>query len=215
MCEKPPRQPSLQGRAGARVEAQAPMRRGRQDWHGTGAASRPWTRGERRVVARGFLGRLTIAIEPFFVALFFVLPLGMLLRKQEVALLMAPVFALASLAFLIYSIALLVPSGTALLHTFRPIYIVDGYVHYRVTGMPPVHTVAVLSADRRTLGEWPLRERPSKIGDRDLWPVLVEFSPYGGIHKIDGRPTGVLPARIAPLGIGVAHDDHRRATNYL
>jgi hypothetical protein len=190
------------------------MRRRRQDWHGTGAASRPWTRAERRVVLRGFLGRFSVAIEPFFVAVFFaLLPVGLLLRHQEVALLMAPVFALAALAFLIYSIALVVPSGTALLHSFRPIYIVDGYVHYRTRAdRMPQHSVAVLSADKDMLGEWPLREWPAAIAGRDLWPVLVEFSEYGGIHKIDGRPTGVLPREFSPLGIGVAHDDRRRAS---
>ena len=39
---------------------------------------------------------------------------------------------------------------------------------------------------------------------------MVEFSRYGGIHKIDGRATGVLPAEIAPFGVGIARDDAER-----
>jgi len=166
------------------------------------------------VVLRGFFGRLTIAIEPLIVAVFFaLLPLGLLLRHQEIVLFIAPIFAFAALTFLAYGIALIVPSARAVLETFEPIYVVDGYVHYRAAdGMRAQHAVAVLSADRQTLGEWPLREWPASIGRRNLWPVLVEFSRYGGIHKIDGRPTGVLPAEIAPFGIGVAQDDARRAS---
>ena len=34
-------------------------------------------------------------------------------------------------------------------------------------------------------------------------PALCEFSEYGGVHHVDGRSTGVLPARIAPLGVGI------------
>lgn len=157
---------------------------------------------------RGFFGRFTIAIEPLVVAIFFaVLPIGMLLRGQEVALLMAPVFALAAIAFLAFAIAMIAPSAHAVLETFSPIYTVDGYVRYRATETsPPQYYVAVLDANRMVLGEWPLRQWPSSIGQRLMWPVLVEFSLYGGIHKIDGRPTGVLPAKISPFGVGVARD---------
>jgi len=166
-------------------------------------------------VWRGFLGRLTIAIEPFLVGLFFaVLPVVLLLRKQEIAIYVAPIFALAALAFVAYSIALMVPCTQAVFETFTPIYIVDGYIHYKEKHVPnalaPEYTVAVLSAQRQTLGEWPLREWPKSIGERDLWPVIVEFSPYGGIHKIDGRATGVLPTEIAPFGIGIAARDKQR-----
>ncbi|MBV8152667.1 MAG: hypothetical protein JOY59_13985 [Candidatus Eremiobacteraeota bacterium] len=60
---------------------------------GSEVAERPWTRAERRVVIRGFLGRLTIAIEPLIVALFFfALPIGLRLRGQEFALMVAPIF---------------------------------------------------------------------------------------------------------------------------
>lgn len=190
------------------------MRRRQQEWHGSDVARRPWTRAERRVVIHGFVGRLSIAIEPFVVALFFAaLPIALILRRQEIALLLAPIFAFAALTFLAYAIALMVPSAHAVLETFGPIYTVDGYIRYRASHKAqPEYFVAVLSADRETLGEWPLREWPSAIGKRELWPVLVEFSRYGGIHKIDGRSTGVLPAEIAPFGVGVARDAQHRAS---
>jgi len=191
------------------------MRRPHRAWDPSQVASRPWTGAERRVVWRGFFGRLTIAVEPFIVGLFFAaLPVALLLRKQEIALFVAPIFALAAIAFVAYSIALMVPCTHAILETFTPIYVVDGYIHYRRKHVPhdiaPEYSVAVLSPERQTLGEWPLREWPKSIGDRELWPVIVEFSPYGGIHKIDGRSTGVLPSEIAAFGIGIAAQDKQR-----
>jgi hypothetical protein len=180
-------------------------RRRNGGWHES-IASRPWSRAERRVVLRGFLGRFVIAIEPLAVAFFFsLLPIGLLLRKQETALILAPIFGFAALLFLAYAIVLIVPSTHALLETLSPIYIVDGYIRYRrqdsETESP--YRVAVLDAERKQLGEWPMREWPLSIGERDMWPAMVEFSEFGGIHCIDGRPTGVLPAEIAPLGIGI------------
>ena len=157
---------------------------------------------------RGFLGRLTISIEPFFLGLFFAfLPIGMLLRRQDIWLFVAPIFGFAALAFVIYAIALMVPCTRALLESFSPIFIVDGYVRYRKVrhaAAAPEFFVAVLNSNEEQLGEWPMREWPESIGEREQWPVLVEFSPYGGIHRIDGRATGVLPTEIAPLGIGIA-----------
>jgi hypothetical protein len=193
-----------------------PMGRQQQAWHGSGVARRAWTRAERRVVLRGFFGRLTIAIEPLIVAVFFaLLPIGMLLRGQEIVLLLTPIFAFAALAFLAYAIVLIVPSARAVLETFTPIYTVDGYVRYRTApAAQPKYYVAVLSADRETLGEWPLREWPASIGQRVLWPVLVEFSRHGGIHKIDGRATGVLPTDTTPLGIGIARNAEHRASPF-
>jgi hypothetical protein len=180
--------------------------RQQQEWRGADVARRAWTSAERRVVIRGFLGRLSIAIEPLIAAVFFaLLPVGLVLRRQESAVLLAPIFAFAAVAFLAYAIALMVPSTRAFFETFSPIYTVDGYIRYRRSQNGQAeYYVAVLSADREVLGEWPLREWPKSIGQRELWPVLVEFSRYGGIHKIDGRPTGVLPAEIAPFGVGIA-----------
>ena len=157
---------------------------------------------------------MSIAIEPLIVAVFFaLLPIALLLRRDEVAPLVAPIFALAAIAFLAYAIVLIVPSARAVLETFAPIYTVDGYIRYRTTQSGQrEYYVAVLSADRQTLGEWPLREWPSAIGKREVWPVLVEFSQYGGVHKIDGHPTGVLPAEIAPFGVGIARDAEARTS---
>jgi len=187
------------------------MARHRREPPGFDVARRPWRRAERRVVLRGFFGRFTIAIEPLIVGIFFaLLPIGLLLRRQEIALLLAPIFAVGAIAFFLYAIFLIAPSARAVLETFAPIYTVDGYVRYRATGTsPPEYFVAVLNAERQVLGEWPLRQWPKSIGDRLLWPVVVEFSRYGGIHKIDGRSTGVLPADISPFGVGVARDAER------
>jgi hypothetical protein len=184
------------------------MARRRQEWHGSDVARRAWTRAERRVVLRGFFGRLIIAIEPLIASVFFaILPVALWLRRQEVAELLAPVFACAAVGFLAYAIALIWPSTRAVLETFRPIYTVDGYIRYRIgKSGEPEYYVAALNADHETLGEWPLHEWPRSIGERDVWPVVVEFSRYGGVHKIDGRPTGVLPVKIAPFGIGIARD---------
>ena len=33
-------------------------------------------------------------------------------------------------------------------------------------------------------------------------PAMIEFSFFGGIHRIDGRSTGVLPETLAPMGVG-------------
>jgi hypothetical protein len=184
-------------------------------WHSSDIARRPWSRGERRVVLRGFFGRLTIAIEPLIAAFFFaLLPVGLLLRRQEIAPLLAPIFAFAAIGFLAYAIVLLVPPVRAIIETFAPIYTVDGYVRYRAAQkVPPEYYVAVLSAGGETLGEWPLDEWPSAIGERHVWPVMIEFTRYGGIHKIDGHSTGVLPDDIAHFGVGIAHDDVRHAAS--
>jgi hypothetical protein len=191
------------------------MRRDPPIWQSSEIARRPWSRGERRVVLRGFFGRLTIAIEPLIAAFFFaLLPIGLLLRRQEIAPLLAPIFAFAAIAFLAYAIALMVPPVRAVFETFAPIYTVDGYVRYRaVHNVPPEYYVAVLSAGGETLGEWPLDQWPSSIGQRHVWPVMIEFTRYGGIHKIDGHATGVLPAEIAQFGIGIAHGDVRHASH--
>jgi hypothetical protein len=193
------------------------MRHRQPEWHASDVARRAWTRAERGVVLHGFFGRLIIAIEPLVAAFFFaILPVAMLLRKQEIATLLAPVFAFAAIGFLVYAIVLIWPSAHAVLETFAPIYTVDGYVRYRIgeSGQPEYY-VAALSADRQILGEWPLREWPHSIGERATWPVVVEFSRYGGIHKIDGRPTGVLPDKIAAFGVGIARGETESRTPHF
>jgi hypothetical protein len=174
-----------------------------------GVASRAWRAAERRVVLRGFWGRALIAIEPLAIACFFAaLPVLLVVRKQETAKLVGPIFAVASLLFLAYAVVLMVPASKALWETFARIYSVDGYVRYRSHARyeyePPTYYAAVLDAGGELLGEWPLRGRPGALDKADTWPALVEFTPYGGIHRIDGRSTGVLPDDIPAFGIGAA-----------
>ena len=177
---------------------------------------RAWTKAERRVVINGLFGRLLIAIEPLICTLvfgaltvgliFFPLPAGASVQQhRDAAVVLSPIFGLAATAFLIYAVAVLVTPVRALLHTFSPIYIVDGYLRYR---RPDRHTeadsngyIAVLNEDRRAIAEWP------SVGDYEapdsLRPAMIEFSVFGGIHRIDGRSTGVLPESLpAPGGIG-------------
>ncbi|GAC1422109.1 MAG: hypothetical protein NVSMB64_30650 [Candidatus Velthaea sp.] len=175
---------------------------------------RSWTRAERRIVLRGLVGRLLIAIEPvicttIFGALtagliFFPLPASSNLTHRESAFVIAPVFGLITLAFIAYAVILLVPPLRALIQTFSPIYIVDGYLRYRrpdrKTEADSNGYVAVLNDERRTICEWPVvGETP--IAD-SIRPAMIEFSYYGGIHRIDGRSTGVVPASMPPAGIG-------------
>jgi hypothetical protein len=171
--------------------------------------ARPWTRAERRVVSRGFWGYFFIAIEPAGISLLFtLLSVTLLLRRQESAIFVAPIFLCAALAFAAYAIVLLTPPIRALAESYGSIYNVDGYVRYRshrrFPDEPPTYYVAVLDAEQHELGEWPLRERPAALDRGDLWPAVVEFAPYGGIHRIDGRSTGVLPDEFPALGIGAS-----------
>ena len=176
---------------------------------------RMWTRAERRVVLNGLLGRLLIAIEPIIcfivfgglttALIFFPLP-GAKMTRWESAIVIAPIFGLAAAAFFIYAVALLVGPLRALIQTFSPIYIVDGYLRYRrpdrATEGDSNGYVAVLNEERRAIAEWPtLGEVP--LPD-SLRPAMIEFSYFGGIHRIDGRSTGVIPESFAGAGIGVA-----------
>lgn len=117
----------------------------------------------------------------------------------------AGIFAIGFLGFVAYGIGLMVGPLRALLSTSQPIFIVDGYIRSR----PPdaqsnddsVGYVAVLTADSDVAFEWPAH------GEHPLGPSLqaahVEFSEYGGIHKIDGKSTGVLPDNMTPLSLGM------------
>jgi hypothetical protein len=173
---------------------------------------RAWTPAERRVVWRGFLGRLFIAIEPIILSLVFAgLAIGMvILRPHREALVLSPIFACAVLAFVFYAIAVMIEPVRALLHTFSPIYVVDGYVRYRKSHPQDPRAlayVAVLDEEHQLLGEWPLGT--DRIPDH-IRPTLVEFSSYGGIHRLDGKSTGVLPAELPHLGIGATTPPHPR-----
>jgi hypothetical protein len=176
-------------------------------------ARRPWTRAERRVVWRGLTGRFAIAIEPLIGMLFMaLLSWGIVYRAHHVqadATLakIAWIFALGAIAFGGYFVAVLVAPVAAYLQTFRPIFILDGYVRYREpddrSRPDACGYAAALFADRSVAGEW------EWLGKRRLpnatIPALVEYSAYAGIHKIDGKPTGVLPDGELPLlAIGIA-----------
>jgi hypothetical protein len=172
-------------------------------------ARRPWSRRERRVVWQGFLGRLLIAIEPLACAAVFgalVFGLVRLNRPDAPAIVLAPIFGFAALAFIVYAVVLMIGPSQALLETFSPIYIVDGYVRYRrpdLRSSPRANGyVAVLNEDRQLLLEWETTGR-REATDRTL-PAMVQFARHGGILKIDGHRTGALPEDFPLLGIGAA-----------
>jgi hypothetical protein len=179
--------------------------------------SRPWTRAERRVVLRGSLGRLTIALEPLIVGLLLAsLPIALLVQGQELAHLVAPIFAFGAFAFIAYAIVLITPPIRAVVGTYSPIHTVKGYLRYHehrpTPESPPEYVVAVLDSEQKVLGEWPMQDfRAAQSEDRTLVAATVEFSRYGGIHKIDGQSTGVLPDEISPLGIGIERHAERHA----
>lgn len=176
-------------------------------------AQRPWTERERRIVWRGLTGRMAIAIEPFLGLVFFALfTWGVIERAHHVPddaslIVIAPVFALGAVAFFGYFVAVLVAPIVAYLQTYRPIYVVDGYVRYR----PPDEDtepgecgyVAVLFEDERVACEW--HARGQRRYPQRVIPAMVEFSPFAGIHTIDGKSTGLLPDGELPLlSIGIA-----------
>jgi hypothetical protein len=172
---------------------------------------RRWTSQERIVVLRGLLGRVAIAVEPAIIALLFAFLTVGLWRMagdgsaQHAGLqLLAPIFGLGAVAFTLYAIFLLRTPLRALLETYQPIFIVDGFLRTRARDdLSPRGFngyIAALTEDGRVACEWPT------IGDKDLafvqTPALLEFSEYGGIHRIDGVPTGVLPDTMRNIGVG-------------
>lgn len=176
-----------------------------------GLVQRPWTAEERRAVWRGVMGRAAIAVEPILGTLVFsFLTWGIIWRAQHTEqsiIVIAPVFAIGAIGFTIYGIVLMVAPLRAFLQTFKPIYIVDGYVRYRgpddFSEIDSSGYVAVLFEDKQqVVAEWEAFGR-KPLPNRTI-PALAEFSTYGGIHKIDGRPTGVLPQSVTTLNVGLA-----------
>ena len=175
-------------------------------------AHRGWTQAERRVVWRGLMGRFAIAIEPLLGVLFMsFLTWGIVYRSQHVPaeatlIKIAWIFAIGAIAFLGYFIAVLVAPFRAYLQTYKPIYKVDGFVRYREPDDRSAEDghgyVATLFEDRSVACEW------EYFGARSLQnatiPAMIEFSVFAGIHKIDGRNTGLLPDELPPLAIGIA-----------
>ena len=143
-------------------------------------------------------GALTLAL------IFIPLPESAHLPHHDAAVVLSPVFGLIALAFAAYAVLVLVSPVRALIHSFSPIYIVDGYLRYRRpdrdTEADSNGYIAVLSEERRTIAEWPT------VGDDpipdSIRPAMIEFSYYGGIHRIDGRSTGVLPESMSACGVG-------------
>ena len=176
-------------------------------------AGRPWTETERRIVWRGLTGRMAIAVEPLLGMVFFgLMTYGVIWRSRQPDAtdrdiwILSPIFGLVALAFAAYFLAVLFAPFIAYVQTFKPIYIVDGYVRYR----PPdeyseqegTGYVAVLFEDRCMACEWECFGR-KKLPELTL-PAMTEFSEFAGIHKIDGRSTGVLPETDLPLlAIGI------------
>jgi hypothetical protein len=144
---------------------------------------------------------------------------GIVYRAQHVPsdatlIKIAWIFAVGAIAFAGYFAAVLVAPIAAYLQTFKPIYILDGYVRYREpderSQLDACGYAAALFADRTVACEW------EWLGKRRLpntvIPALVEFSLYAGLHKIDGKSTGLLPDEELPLlAIGIATRHGRRA----
>lgn len=173
-------------------------------------ASRPWTPRERLIVWRGLTGRFAIAIEPLLGTLFFAaLTWGIIWRarvaKPHDMWILSPIFAVTALAFLAYFIYLLVTPVIAYTQTYKPIYLIDGYVRYRApddeSDLGASGYVAVLFEDRQVCCEWECYGR--KALPNLTLPAMAEFSEYGGLHKIDGRSTGVLPDEIPVFAVGI------------
>lgn len=174
---------------------------------------RKWTERERRIVWRGLTGRFALAIEPLLgVGFMGFITWGIVWRAQHVPadatlIKIAPIFAIGLIAFLGYFVAVLFAPFNAYLQTFKPIYILDGYVRYRKpdekSEIDACGYVAALFPDRSVACEWEwLGSKP--LPDATI-PALLEFSTYAGIHKIDGKPTGLLPDEDLPaLAIGIA-----------
>lgn len=161
----------------------------------------------------GFFGRLSIAIEPMLCGLVFsFITFGVFVAPRlsprwvnPDIVIIAPVFGLGVLACAAWALATMFAPVRALAHTLRPIYVVDGYIRYRGRDAHSAEDsngyIAVLTEDRSVACEWPA------LGEIELpnhcRPALCEFSEYGGVHSVDGRPTGILPARLPALGVGI------------
>jgi hypothetical protein len=176
-------------------------------------ASRPWTSSERRIVWRGLTGRFALAVEPL-IGMVFIVYRAHHVASDATLIKVAWIFALGTVVFAGYFVAVLVAPLAAYLQTFAPIYIVDGYVRYREpderSRADACGYAAVLFANRAVAGEWEWLGR--RLLPNATLPALVEFSRYAGIHKIDGKSTGLLPDEELPLlAIGIATRHGRRA----
>ena len=192
---------------------------GSLDRRALGLARRAWTDRERSIVARGLSGRMAIAIEPLIGAIFMVLlTWGIVWRAHHVAsdatlVKIAPIFAIGAIAFAGYFVAVLVAPVAAYLQTFKPIYILNGYARYRERDSrsrdDACGYIAALFPDTSVACEWEFLGTKALV--RATIPSMLEFSAYAGIHKIDGRATGLLPDGDLPaLAVGVARERFRK-----
>ena len=175
-------------------------------------AHRSWTQAERKVVWRGITGRFAIAIEPLLGLLFMsFLTWGIVYRSEHVPsertlIKIAWIFAIGAIVFLGYFIAVLVAPLLAYVQTYKPIYKVDGFVRYREPDDRSKEDghgyVATLFEDRSVACEWEYFGR-RRLENATI-PAMIEFSVFAGIHKIDGRSTGLLPDELPLLAIGIA-----------
>jgi len=160
-------------------------------------------------VRRGVLGRFTIAVEPAIIALLFGwFGYWMATHGRTDAThddwIFSIIFLPGAAAFAVYAVVLMLQPLRALCETYQPIFVVDGFLRTRgrddfsLTGCNGY--VAVLTPDSRVACEWPTHGQ----GDLpfDVRPAMLEFSEFGGVHAIDGNPTGILPADFPSLGVG-------------
>jgi hypothetical protein len=175
-------------------------------------AFRPWRAAERRVVVRGVTGRAVTALEPAAIGVLLLWVAIVLASRISVdqgrpihaEMPIALIFAPVALAFFVYAGWLVSEPLRALRQTFKPIFIVDGYLRTRgcddFSERGSCGYVAALTADMRVAGEWPARG-PSEY-PHSLRAAMLEFTEYGGLHAIDGRPTGILPSDFPAFGVG-------------
>lgn len=161
---------------------------------------------------RGFAGRAVTALEPAAIGgilLWVAVALAFRLSIDDgqpvhAELPIALIFMPVAFAFFVYAGWLVSEPLRALRQTYEPIFILDGFLRTRgrddFSERGYCGYVAAMTADLRVAGEWPAR------GPVEYQPTLraarLEFTEYGGLHAIDGRPTGILPADFPALGIG-------------
>ncbi len=167
---------------------------------------------------RGVAGRAVTALEPAAIG-------GLLLwvavvlaarvsidqgQSVHAELPVAVIFAPVALGFFVYAGWLVNEPLRALRQTFEPIFIVDGYLRTRgpddFSERGSCGYVAALTVDMRVAGEWPSRG-PSEY-PHAVRAAILEFTEYGGLHAIDGRPTGILPSDFPAFGVGGNRPPH-------
>jgi hypothetical protein len=175
-------------------------------------AQRSWRTAERRVVIRGLAGRALTALEPAAIGGVLLWVAAVLALRVSIddgqpihaGLPIALIFAPVAVGFFFYAAWLVCEPLRALRETYEPVFIVDGFVRTRgrddFSDRGSCGYIAALTADSRVACEWPARG-PTEFA-HSARAALLEFSEYGGLHTIDGRPTGILPADFPAFGVG-------------